>query len=398
MQKPIFIVLSGSVGAQLITLVSMTYAARHIGPEAFGLYAVVFAFASPIALLATLRLETTFIFRDDGQKVATTGFTALASLATITAPILSYGALTEREDITYVALLAFFLGANATVINLSNYRRKFWALSAVRLLVAFTTLFAVIAFVVMQLRDALTLAAICGQALGLLVGLTLHAGWIRQNHRRPSFNNMKAVFRENRAFSIFNGLQSLFSALQESSIVMGITSFLGVEAAGLYSLAQRILYAPISVVSEAIGRVFQVQIRASKDVDARSRRNYFDRLLLLLILGACLIAFLAYFVAAPVLVWVLGSYWQILHALLPAMSLYIAALFVAATVAIFPLALGQPRALSFLGVFGTSLYVLCVLAALSLGASLSIAFWVVSTIMPIYFIFFVTKVRKIVLS
>ncbi len=396
MRKPILIVASSTAGSQLITLISMTYAARFLGPEAFGFYAIVFAFAVPIGLIATLRLETAFVFLNNEPRVLLAGVTACVGLAMVTTPILLYGLTSGRDEVAYVGLLSFFLGMNAVIINLSNYRRNYPKLAAVRLLTALMTLVLVTIFVQVELSDALTLATICGQAFGLFTGLVLHARWIHDNFKWPSLRTMAHILRENVSFSVFNGAQSLFSALQETVVVILITNFLGVASVGIYSFANRILRAPISLTSEAIGRVLQVQIRANQDADAAIRRAYIDRLLRLLVLGACGLALLIFFAAAPVLSWILDPKWAGLDILLPAMSLYISALFVGATVAVFPLALGQPRAVSFLGIFGTSLYVLCVFVALMLGAELSAAYWVVSAIMPTYFVIFVRKVRNIV--
>lgn len=396
MHKPILVIIAGSVGSQLIMLVGMTYAASALGPEAFGLYALVFAFAAPIGLIGTLRLETTFIHLDDGPRVALAGLTGLVSMAIVALLVLLAGLAVRQPDVVYVALLAFFLGANAKILNLSNYRRQFLKLTAVRILIALATLLSLVVTISLEVPDALTLATIAGQAIGTIAGLAMHFDWTAENYRSPSIGAMTAVIRENVAFSVFNGVQSLFSALQETVIVVILTSFLGVASVGVYSIAQRILYAPISVASEALGRVLQVEIRANKNADRNVRRQMIDRLLMLLALAAAALAFGILFFAAPVMGLILGPEWAQLDTLLPAMSFYMAALFVGATVAIFPLALGQPRAVSMFGVFGTSLYVFIVFASLALGATLAATYWVVSAIMPIYFVFFVAKVRSVV--
>jgi hypothetical protein len=73
-----------------------------------------------------------------------------------------------------------------------------------------------------------------------------------------------------------------------------------------------------------------------------------------------------------------------------------AALFIGATVAVFPLALGRPRAASVFGMAGTTFYVAIVFVALAFGADLPLTYWIVSALMPLYFLLFVRKVRSVV--
>lgn len=396
MRRAILTVISGSVGAQLVMLLAVTYGARHLGPEAFGLYALVFAIAAPLGLVGTLRLETAFIFLDDDFGVARAGFTAVLVMAAIGFAVSLGGLLLERPVVLYAGALAVFLGANAVIINMSNYRRRYLWLAAVRMGIAVGTLAALVAMVMLSLPDALILSALAGQGLGLLAGLALHGRWLAGVLERPSLFEMRRIVCDNAQFTLFNGAQSLFSALQETVVVLLITSYLGVATVGVYSFAQRILRAPITVASEAIGRVTQIRVQAHHNDLPEVRRGFFDRLLFLLLAAAAALALGIFMLAAPLTRLVLGAEWALLDRQLPAMSLYMAALFIGATVAVFPLALGRPRAASVFGMAGTTLYVAIVFAALACGADLPLTYWIVSALMPLYFLLFVRKVRSVV--
>ena len=393
-------VLIGSIVAQIINLATLTYAALAFGPQVFGIYAIVFAIAAPIGLVATLRLETTIIFAQIDREVHLILTAAVVTTLTVALMIFVSAAVFQSLKIFYVGLLAALLGLNAININLSNFRQEFVSLAVVRVGIALGVLFGV--FVVQltnaPLLDYLIIATIVGQATGVVFGIILHKNWEAASRVPLSLADYRKVVATYKSFTIFNGAQSLFSTLQESAVVLVITAYGGVAVVGQYSFAQRVLRGPVTLVSEALGRVLQVNIRkASTSSDPDMRRAHIDILILRLCLGALLLAIILIF-GVPHAVPLLGKQWFYLQDLVPAMAIYMSCLFVATTVAVFPLALGRPKDAAIYGIMGSLLYVATVTASLASGSTIVTAFWFVSAILPFYFFLFVKRIRAIVID
>lgn len=391
-------VVAGSIVAQTINLCTLTYAAKAFGPEVFGVYAVIFAIAAPIALVTTLRLETAFVFAQIDREVHRILVAACSTMLTVVTIILTVAFILQSNKIFYVGLLSALLSLNAIIINLSNFRQQFVSLALVRTSIALGTLVGI--FMVQQTNasqfEYLIISTILGQATGVILGFGLHKKWALAFEVNLRFSEYRSTIKKYKTFTIFNGVQSIFSTLQETIVVILITFYGGVAMAGQYSFTQRILRGPVALVSEAIGRVLQINIRdvASLNSSAELRRAHIDKLIFRLFLGALFLVLILIF-CMPHVVPFLGEQWLYLQDLIPAMAIYISCLFVATTVAPFPLALGRPKAAAVYGVTGSLIYVTIVAISLASGLTLTTTFWLVSAILPVYFLLFVKRIRSI---
>jgi O-antigen/teichoic acid export membrane protein len=76
---------------------------------------------------------------------------------------------------------------------------------------------------------------------------------------RPS-NNLINVAKEYRSFPTYRAPEILFNTFSQSAPILMLSALFGPGAAGLYSIANRIIFLPFTVISQAVGKVLLQKI------------------------------------------------------------------------------------------------------------------------------------------
>lgn len=257
--------VGGTAGAQLIAICASPILTRLYTPAEFGLLGVFNGILVIIAVVSAMRYELAIpIAKDDVEASNTVVLSILMALLTsllISLSIPVFGAkaaklLHSHEILGYLWLLP--LG----VLLISAYRIfSYWAIRRKLFsLVAKTKIKQSIALVIVQLTGykfgaaALIGGQIAGQAAGGVSlsriakddGVFTHVSW----------QGIKSAARRYRRYPIFDTWQALFNSMSVQAPPILFAAFFGLQSAGQYSIAQRVLTVPLSLIGTAVANVF----------------------------------------------------------------------------------------------------------------------------------------------
>jgi len=263
--KNVGLLAGGTAGTQALTLLIAPLLTRLYSPEDFGLVAVYSSLLAMISSLSSLTYEMAIPLPKDDEEAA---HIMLLSLL-----------ITAGISLITTVISLFFADVITRVLGVSGLVEYFWLLPvgviltgvykvfnnwAVRIKafskIAATKVHQSLAATAIQLLAfnygsiALLLAQVVGQTTGSF-GLARLAITELQ-HKKNRLNNIcQAAFRY-RKFPLYSSWEVIvnIAAIQLPSILFA--SSFGVFSVGLYSLSNRVLTLPMSVIGHAVSQVF----------------------------------------------------------------------------------------------------------------------------------------------
>jgi len=257
------IVLGNAIG-QSISLISMPIQSRLYGPSLFGEYGVFSATANLVSGLVSLGLVSAIPSPREEEEATDIYRLCIVSACALTTILIGTSiALTPYFRIMNVntnyllmlAMLGAFLVANtwATAAYTLALRRGAYTLLRLNPMIASgVNLLGAVAFALAGFASlGLPAAAIISQA-AILVHLL---NGLRPRRASLRARNYVSLLRKYREFPIFQMPSNLLRGLGAQMPILVISSFYGSSFLGHYSIAQRLLYVPITLVGGAMGQV-----------------------------------------------------------------------------------------------------------------------------------------------
>ena len=263
--RNVSVLVSGTTGAQILLILAVPFLTRLYTPEDFGILAVYASLLAFIIVIASLRYELAIPLPKN--EVDATNITFLSLLLIIVITIITgimvsfFGTsiaklLNVPILVNYFWLLpvgVFFSGIYS-VFNYHSIRRKRYKT------IAYTEFIKAIISIMAQFA-AFKLGSIgllLGQVIGQIIGaLALARSSLKMsNFKQIKWNRIHQMANRFRQFPIFSTWNSLLNTtgLYLPSLILAI--FFGPATAGLYSIANRVLNLPASIIGRAVGQVF----------------------------------------------------------------------------------------------------------------------------------------------
>ncbi|WDR07284.1 hypothetical protein PSQ90_07655 [Devosia rhodophyticola] len=272
-----FTLAGGTAASQAITFLGIVIAANLLSPEHFGEFGLQLAISSPIAVLATGRFEVAYIRALRTSRVANllalaSTLTLVAAAGTIIVLLLAslLGAAVSVQDAVLIGALVVAQASVASLTELNTYTRSYGTIALSRIAMAVVTQALVILWALVDPNPyVLGTSTVMGLVASAMVSVAGNREWLLSSAPYISTRRMKAMAGRYRSFLVFNGPQSVVSALQESLAMTAIASFFGAAALGHYVLLGRILRGPVAIVAESVGRVLQRQVIDTAFADRR---------------------------------------------------------------------------------------------------------------------------------
>ena len=382
--------LTGGVLAHALPLLLGPALTRLYTPDDFGQYALIWAVATNLAVVACARYEFALPLEKSARGAALLmALCARLLLATTAASTLLALVLLFWRDMALAWLLpagVLAIGATQWLTLWATRSQRFGLLSAARLVQQGGG-------AVLQVLLGLFTAGPVGLLAGPIVA-ALGAAWLlarpapqggwRRLVRQP-LTRLKAMAARHRDFPLYNTPHAFIGALQDTLTLLLITAWAGDAAAGFWALALRYLKAPATLLGGALSQALYPQLlQARSGAEARSlvRRT----MLALALLAAPLAAVLLLW-GPDLFTWIYGTQWTGAGALARGLGLYIGLHFIASPLSVVTLAWrAQPWALQ-LSLIGQGVF----FAGLGLGlywGGLEGAAWGVSAAMAVYFVYY----------
>lgn len=382
--------LTGGVLAHALPLLLGPALTRLYAPDDFGQYALIWAVATNLAVVACARYEFALPLEKSARGAALLmALCARLLLATTAASTLLALVLLFWRDMALAWLLpagVLAIGATQWLTLWATRSQRFGLLSAARLVQQGGG-------AVLQVLLGLFTAGPVGLLAGPIVA-GLGAAWLlarpapqggwRRLVRQP-LTRLKAMAARHRDFPLYNTPHAFIGALQDTLTLLLIAAWAGDAAAGFWALALRYLKAPATLLGGALSQALYPQLlQARSGAEARSlvRRT----MLALALLAAPLAAVLLLW-GPTLFTWIFGPQWGDAGTLARGLGLYIGLHFIASPLSVVTLAWrAQPWALR-LSLAGQVTFFTGLCAGLALGG-LQGGAWGVSAAMAAYFLYY----------
>lgn len=154
---------------------------------------------------------------------------------------------------------------------------------------------------------------IVGQMLGILIRLASQWQWCRSALRvscgRMGFASVRRVARKYRDFPLFDAPAGLVLALGQNLPILLFGSMFSPAVAGFFAMANRLSKVPVTIVGNAMRRVFLQRAAAINNSGRPIRRAFLLTIGGLVALGILPFTFVWYY-GEPILTWLLGAKWS----------------------------------------------------------------------------------------
>jgi O-antigen/teichoic acid export membrane protein len=314
--------VTGTSSAQLILIAISPILTRIYSPEDFAVLALFAAFAQVIGVVATGRYELAIYLPDSEEKARKLIYLCLY-LSAINAAITLVIVALFREEIArlwnmpdlapwlWLLPLAIFLSGAFAALQAASIRSGFYRIiaSANVLKAAF------------QAALQLGLGFLIAGPAGLVAGRAF-ASAAAALRMLPSTNirftteaklpwpTIKTLLAEYKRFPGFSAPASLVNTTNANLMNFALPILLGATSLGLYSLAMRVLGAPIQQIAAPIGQVFMKEAAQEIRAQGNARKSFLYGLAALTAFSIVLFGVLA-LIAESVFAFVFGEEWRI---------------------------------------------------------------------------------------
>lgn len=320
--RNILILLTGSSIAQAIPIAITPILTRLYTPNDFGVLAIFVALTTILGSIVSGRYELAIILPEDDDEalnVAAVGFliTTIISIVTLFFVLIfnnQISLLLGNVDIKYwlylVPFSIFFIGC-FNVLNYFNTRMKLYRNIAVANVNKSIVLSSIQVSVGFLHKGAAGL--IIGQFLSLVMSNYKLLRSILGKHNivgAVNVNDMKRAAIKYQDFPKYSTGAILANTLSYQLLGILISSFYSLATLGFYSLVQRVMGMPSSLIGTAVSQVYFNQANAQKN-ELGHCNDIFKNVVKKLSLISFLIFIPAYFFIKPIFIFVFGEKWGV---------------------------------------------------------------------------------------
>ena len=267
--------MTGTGLAQALLVAFSPILTRLYTPEDFGVFALYSSICMVLVIFATGKYELAIIVpKYDNEAInlvtVTAGLSLLVS-ATLLGFVLIWGAriiiLLGHPEVGpwlyLVPLTTLILGCHHALNFWTNRRVRYKSMAASRVMQSGVS-------VSMQLAAGVSKLGFPGLIMGQMAGQLISTLFLakslsledRRLFRRVSIKRMSCVARKHIGYPKYMVPGQIMSVGSNELPLLLLTVFFGVGVAGFYSLAKRVIEAPLSLVAAAVGDVYRQKAAA----------------------------------------------------------------------------------------------------------------------------------------
>ncbi|PKM27014.1 MAG: hypothetical protein CVV09_03225 [Gammaproteobacteria bacterium HGW-Gammaproteobacteria-13] len=270
--KSVMTLMTGTGLAQMLPIMLSPILTRLYTPEEFGVFALYGSICAILAVLVTGKYELAIIVpRHDGEAINLVAVTVMLSMVVsliLLGVVVVWGEmiagfLGHLEVQSWLYLIPFstlILGCYYTLNFWVNRRSRYKNMAISRVVQSGVGS-------AMQLAVGLSRGGLFGLILGQLLGQVVSTLYLatslprdeRNLFRRVTLKRMRCVACRHIGYPKFMVPGQAMSVGATEMPLLLLTVFFGAGVAGFYSLAQRIMAAPLSLVASAVGDVYRQQ-------------------------------------------------------------------------------------------------------------------------------------------
>lgn len=318
--KNVLTLMTGTTIAQAIPIAISPILTRIYTPEDFGLFALFIAITSVFGSIATGRYELAIMLpkKDENAiNILALGLIITATLSLILLIIIicfnDYLILLfSNKEIGYwlyfLPLTVFFIGF-FNVLSYFNNRKKYYKD------IASATIIKSVILTIVQLIIGWFKGGVSGLIYGEILSRMFANAKLLKNITKDKLlvsqiSKVKifALAKKYKDFPKFSMLAIFANTLSSNLINIFISSFYSVVTLGFYSLSERIMGAPISLIGKSISQVYYQQASQEYKELGSIQKTFFFTAKKLFIIGSIIFGSL-FFIIEDLFVFVFGKEW-----------------------------------------------------------------------------------------
>lgn len=321
--KDVLTLMTGTTVAQFIPIAITPFLSRFFSPEEFGVFALYTSILYVLSVVVSGRYEFAILLpeqEEDGFSLVVLScilaiifscFLLLVSLI-FKSQIASLLNTPAIEEWLLLIPLSIFIMAILQAFNyFINRKRQYKILSLSRVYRSLNTSAVSLAGGFWRFKPGgLIVGDLIGQAVAAIFLIRTTYRQTPQYFKNIEMSRVKAMAIRYVNFPRVQVFSGLFEKVAGQAPVFLLATFFAGPAVGFFSLSQRIIISPSSLISGAMGDVFRQQASEAFIKEGNALRVFkatFKRLALIAIIPF----FVGYFIVEPVFTFVLGKEWVI---------------------------------------------------------------------------------------
>ncbi len=275
-RKNVLILMTGTTIAQAIPIAISPILTRIYTPEDFGVFALYMAIVSILVVFTTGQYDLAIMLPKNEKNtinivrlslVINTIFSTSIFIIIFIFFDFFQSLLGEKslgKFLYFIPLSVFLIGCYQTFNYWLNRKKQYKTLSTNKVIQSLTSSTSSITFGIQDFgKDGLIISQLLAQAV--VVALLIKK--IKMSFLFQSFEKLKILALAKRyiKFPKITMMQSFFSNTTAELPVIIISSFFALKDAGFYSLAQRVVASPISIISSSFFQVFYQSFTTEKN-------------------------------------------------------------------------------------------------------------------------------------
>jgi len=314
--------MTGTTIAQALPIAISPILTRIYTPEEFGVFAIFIAISNILASLVNGKYELAIGLPEkdeDAINIAALGMLiAIGASISIFIVILLFNQdiciLLKNPDFSfwlYWIPISIFLSGFFNILNYLNTRKKHFKTIAIARIYKTTALSAC------QILLGLIKEGILGLITGHIVSHVIAIIRLFKNINRTfilkytiSFPKILLLAKRYSDFPKYSMPAILCNTLSHETVSLFISAIFNASTLGMYYLVQRVLGAPASLISTAIGQVFLQQATNEKKEFNHARQTFYNTVKYLILIGSPIFLTL-FFVSEEFFVLVFGEQWRV---------------------------------------------------------------------------------------
>lgn len=313
--KNVLFVLSGTVGAQAIGLLTIPIITRQYGPEAFGVLGFVMAITNILNPVSALTLPSSIVIASERDIEKISSLSKFLSLILMFLVLITSAGYIElyNEEKKYLYLLFFTVFFSTTYQIEQNKMIRNGSFGIISKAAVLSSLFINLLKVLFAFVYPEAIILVFVSIFTPLIQTLFITGNIRRafiNFRVSRSNLCFSTLKSYRNFPTYKFPQVLLNSMTQSLPVIVLASKFGVVYGGYYSLSRMVIGVPINLLNKSVGDVFYSRISRLK----REKKRIFPELrnVTLILFMSMVIPFFVFSQIAPeMFVFIFGEEWEV---------------------------------------------------------------------------------------
>lgn len=264
--KSIILLGSGSIFAQLITVIIAPILTRIFTPDELGTYTYVLSVASIFMAVINGRYDMSIVSEKEEKyiypliKLSIIIGIAMSIIVTIGYYIyirfISSKGISYKNTIIFIFLILISYAINNVLVAFNNRNREYKIMTSVYIV---RTLFQNIIAVVAGMFKIGVIGLLASYCAGQYLGLNKQAKTIKKyskDIKKVKLSELKYVLKKHYKQPLFSATGIFLNSFSYSSIIVFLEIIFGISVVGYYSISVRLLGLPLSIISGNISKVF----------------------------------------------------------------------------------------------------------------------------------------------